>query len=49
MLAVLASADISNPNELKTALDGFEQFRTLASDAGDVFTRLSELTTTVQE
>lgn len=49
MLDVLTEYDISTPKALKAALETLSDFRTLADDAGDVFTRLSSLTTTVQE
>jgi Tat protein secretion system quality control protein TatD with DNase activity len=49
LLSVIGEAGIDDPQELKTQLEAFEKFCALAEDAGDVFTRLSQLTTTVQE
>lgn len=49
LLKAIGDAGIDSPEELKATLDRAEQFTRLASDAGDVFNRLSQLATTTQE
>lgn len=49
LLRILAKADINTPESLKADLDLVKKFRALVEDAGDVFTRLSDLLTTEQE
>jgi hypothetical protein len=46
---VLEEAGIDTAEELTRQLELAEQFRSIAADAGDVFSRLTQLTTTVQE
>lgn len=46
---VLEEAGIDTPEELTRQLELAEQFRSIAADAGDVFSRLTQLTTTAQE
>lgn len=45
LIDVLDAAGIDGPDQLKAQLALADQFRTLANDAGDVFSRLTELTT----
>lgn len=49
LLSLLNDQDIHEPDQLKALLDTSDKFRTLASDAGDFFTRLNDLVTTNQE
>lgn len=49
LLSLLNDQDIHEPDQLKALLDTSDKFRTLANDAGDFFTRLNDLVTTVQE
>lgn len=45
LIEALDEAGIDTPETLKTRLALADQFRALANDAGDVFSRLTELTT----
>lgn len=45
LLEAIAEAGIDDPAMLKADFDLVEKFRALTEDAGDVFTRLSQLTT----
>lgn len=45
LLEALGDAGIDDPASLKADLDLVKKFRALTEDAGDVFTRLSQLTT----
>jgi len=45
LLNALVAAGLDDPEHLKAELDLAEQFRALANDARDVFSRLSALTT----
>ena len=45
LIEVLDEAGIDTPETLKARLALADQFRALANDAGDVFSRLTELTT----
>jgi len=45
LLEAIAEAGIDDPTSLKADLDLVKKFRALTEDAGDVFTRLSQLTT----
>jgi hypothetical protein len=45
LLEAIAQAGIDDPESLKADLDLVKKFRALTEDAGDVFTRLSQLTT----
>jgi len=49
LLSLLNDQDIHEPDQLKKLLEFAEKFQTLASDAGDFFTRLNDLLTTNQE
>lgn len=49
LLSLLNDQDIHEPDQLKELLEFAAKFRTLASDAGDFFTRLNDLVTTHQE
>lgn len=49
LLSILGENDLNDPESLKAELELAKQFRSLVEDAGDVFTRLSELSTTAQE
>lgn len=49
LLSLLNDQDIHEPDQLKELLDFAAEFRALASDAGDFFTRLNDLVTTNQE
>lgn len=49
LLEAIAEAGIDDPESLKAELDLAKKFRALVEDAGDVFTRLSDLLTTAQE
>ena len=49
LLSLLNDQDIHEPDQLKALLDTSDKFRALASDAGDFFTRLTDLVTTNQE
>ena len=49
LLSLLNDQDIHEPDQLKALLDTSDKFRALANDAGDVFTRLSELAASTQE
>ena len=49
LLSLLNDQEIHEPDQLKALLDTSDEFRALASDAGDVFTRLSELAASTQE
>lgn len=49
LLEAIAQAGIDDPESLKAELDLAKKFRALVEDAGDVFTRLSDLLTTAQE
>lgn len=49
LLKTIGEAGIDSSKELKAELDLAQKFRALTEDAGDVFTRLSQLTTTAQE
>jgi hypothetical protein len=46
LLNTIAKAGIEDPESLKAELDLAKKFRDLIEDAGDVFTRLSDLLTT---
>ena len=48
LLNVLDAADVHDPETLKSQLALAEQFHALADDAGDVFARLAQLTTTTE-
>lgn len=49
LLSLLNDQEIHEPDQLKALLDTSDKFRALANDAGDVFTRLSELAASTQE
>lgn len=49
LLSLLNDQDIHEPDQLKELLDFAAKFRALASDAGDLFTRLNDLVSTNQE
>lgn len=49
LLSLLNDQDIHEPDQLKALLDTSDEFRALANDAGDFFTRLNDLVTTNQE
>lgn len=49
LLKVLAAASIDDPDTLRGRLALAEQFHALAKEAGDVFTRLAQLTTLIKE
>lgn len=49
LLSLLNDQDIHEPDQLKELLEFAAKFRALASDAGDLFTRLNDLVTTNQE
>ena len=48
LLNVLGAADIHDPDRLRAQLALANQFHALADDAGDVFARLAQLTTTTE-
>lgn len=49
LLSLLNDQDIHEPDQLKELLEFAAKFRALASDAGDLFTRLNDLVSTNQE
>lgn len=49
LLGVIGENDLNDPDSLKAELELAKQFRALVEDAGDVFTRLSDLSTNTQE
>ncbi len=49
LLSLLNDQDIHKPDQLKELLEFAAKFRALASDAGDLFTRLNDLVSTNQE
>lgn len=49
LLSAIADAGIDDPALLKAELELAKNFRALTEDAGDVFTRLSDLLATAQE
>lgn len=49
MLEVIGEAGFDDPELLKAELELATKFRALANDAGDFFTRLTDLVTTNQE
>ncbi|MHB1368657.1 MAG: hypothetical protein ACYCW7_00420 [Pseudomonadaceae bacterium] len=49
LLSLLNGQDIHEPELLKAELELAAEFRALANDAGDFFTRLTDLVTTNQE
>jgi hypothetical protein len=49
LLSLLNDQDIHEPDQLKKLLELAADFRALANDAGDFFTRLNELLNTNQE
>ena len=49
LLSLLNDQEIHEPDQLKALLDTSDKFYDIASDAGDVFTRLSELAASTQE
>ena len=49
LLSLLNDQDIHEPDHLKELLEFAAKFRTLASDAGDLFTRMNDLVSTNQE
>jgi hypothetical protein len=49
LLSVLNENDLNDPDSLKDELELAKQFRALVEDAGDLFTRLSDLSTNAQE
>ncbi len=49
LLSILGEEGIDDPESLKAELELAKQFRALVEDAGDIFTRLSDLSTTAQE
>lgn len=49
LLAKLNDNDIHRVEQLTELIEFADKFRSLASDAGDVFTKLNELITTAQE
>lgn len=49
LLSLLNDQDIHEPDQLKAELELAAKFRALANDAGDFFTRLTDLVTTNQE
>ena len=49
LLSLLNDQDIHEPDQLKELLELAAKFRALANDAGDFFTRLTDLVTTNQE
>ena len=49
LLKEIGEAGLDSPESLKAELDLAKKFRALVEDAGDVFTRLSDLFTTAQE
>lgn len=49
LLSLLNDQDIHEPDQLKELLELAAKFRALVEDAGDVFTRLLDLSTTAQE
>jgi len=46
ILSVLLDRDIESPEQLTAQLDRADKFYTIAEDAGDVFTRLAQLSET---
>lgn len=46
LLSAIGEAGFDSPAEIKREFELAQQFRALANDAGDVFSRLSTLTTT---
>lgn len=49
LLKEIGEAGLDSPESLKAELDLAKKFRALVEDAGDVFTRLLDLSTTAQE
>ncbi len=49
LLGVIGAEGYDDPDTLKADLELLSNFRALANDMGDAATRLSQLTTTVQE
>lgn len=49
LLSLLNDQEIHEPDQLKELLELAAEFRALANDAGDFFTRLNDLLTTNQE
>lgn len=49
LLSLLNDQGIHEPDQLEELLDFAAKFRALASDAGDLFTRLNDLVSTNQE
>jgi len=49
LLSAIGEAGFDSPAEVKRKFELAQQFRTLANDAGDVFARLTTLTTTATE
>ncbi len=49
LLSLLNDQDIHEPDQLKELLELAAEFRALANDAGDFFTRLNDLLTTNQK
>lgn len=49
LLSLLNDQDIHEPDQLEELLEFAAKFRALASDAGDLFTRLNDLVSTNQE
>ena len=49
LLEAIVEAGIDDTESLKAELDLAKKFRALVEDAGDIFTRLSDLLTTAQE
>lgn len=49
LLSLLSEHDIHDRPQLEKLIEFSDKFRALASDAGDVFTKLNELITTSQE
>ena len=49
LLSLLNDQDIHEPDQLKELLEFAAKFGALASDAGDLFTRLNDLVSTNQE
>jgi len=46
LLKAIGEAGFDSPQQIKTEFELAQQFRALANDAGEAFTRLSELSTT---
>ncbi len=49
LLALLSDHDIHEPGQLKKLIEFADKFRALASDAGDIFDRLTDVITAAKE